>query len=551
LELTDTYEAAFAIATLKVNSTSDAPEPKLFWQAMSSPDAEKWYKAAAIEMRAHLDNGTWELVKLPAGRKAIGSKWVFKIKRNANGSIKRYKACLVAQGFSQCPSVNFTETFAPTTKWAALRSIFALAAFEGLELESVDISNAYLNGKLKDVKVYMKQPEGFEVKDSSWAAKLQKGLYGMKQGGHCWYKKLDEVLQSEGFRRLRSSTSISVWEDADSKVIVPVFVDNITLASKSKPKIQMLKALLAKHFKLRDLGASKQLLGVKILRNRTKGELGLSQRSYAQGILACFGLSDCCPVSTLLDPSTRLDACLAPSTPAEVAFMRTVDYVGAVGALMYLVIVTHPDIAYAVGVLCRFMANPGPEHWKAAKHLLRYVAGTINFCLLYKLDPNVPNLFRTFSNADLAGNVNTGCSTTGYVVKMGTGAVSWSSKLQSIVALSTTEAEFIAAVSAGQESIWMSQFPAELGHNTSAAMPLLMANQSAIQVACNPEHHGRMKHLDLRYLWLRNEVVKGCLAPHHISTAEMAADILTKALAQTTPTTLLFSRCPLHPLTEY
>jgi hypothetical protein len=457
---------------------------------------------------------------------------VFKIKRNTDGSIERYKARLVAQGFSQRPGIDFTETFAPTTKWAALRSIFALAAFEDLELESVDISNAYLNGELKDVEVYMKQLEGFEVKDSSWAAKLQKGLYGMKQGSRCWYEKLDQVLQSEWFRRLRSDASIFVWEDADSKVIIPVFVDDITLASKSKPKIHMLKALLAKHFKLCDLGASKQLLGVEILRNCAKGELGLTQRGYVQDILARFGLSDCRPVSTPLDPGTRLNASLAPSTPAEVVFMCTVDYVGAVGALMYLAIITRPDIAYAVGVLCHFMANPGPEHWKAAKHLLRYVAGTIDFCLLYKLDPNVPNLFCTYSNADLAGNVDTGRSTTGYVVKMGTGAVSWSSKLQSIVALSTTEAEFVAAVSAGQESIWMSQFLAELGYDTSGAAPLLMDNQSAVQVARNPEHHGRMKHLDLRYFWLRDEVVKGHLAPRYIPTAEMAADILTKALAR-------------------
>jgi hypothetical protein len=313
---------------------------------------------------------------------------------------------------------------------------------------------------------------------------------------------------------------------------VTVFVDDITLASKSKAKIQMLKALLTKHFKLRNLGTLKQLLGVKILRNCAKGELGLTQRGYVQDILTCFGLSDCRPVSTPLDPGMCLDASLAPSTPAEVAFMRTVDYIGVVGALMYLAIVTHPDIAYVVGVLCRFMANPGPEHWKAAKHLLRYVASIINFCLLYKLDPNVPNLFHTFSNADLAGNVDTGCSTTGYVVKMGTGAVSWLSKLQSIVALSTTEAEFIAAVSAGQESIWMSQFLAELGYNTSGAALLLMDNQLAIQVARNPEHHVCMKHLDLRYFWLHNEVVKGHLAPRYIPTAEMAADILTKVLAR-------------------
>jgi hypothetical protein len=143
----------------------------------------------------------------------------------------------------------------------------------------------------------------------------------------------------------------------------------------------------------------------------------------------------------------------------------------------------------------------------------------------------VPNLFRTFSNADLASNIDTGRSMTGYVVKMGTGTVSWLSKLQSIVALSTTEAEFVATVSAGQESMWMSQFLAELGYNTSGAVLLVMDNQSAIQVVCNPEHHWPMKHVNLCYFWLHNEVAKRHLAPCYIPTAEMAADILTKALA--------------------
>jgi hypothetical protein len=180
-----------------------------------------------------------------------------------------------------------------------------------------------------------------------------------------------------------------------------------------------------------------------------KRESNVTRYPSINNILARFGLSDYRPASIALDPGTRLDASLAPSTPAEVAFMRTVDYVSAVGALMYLAIVTRPDIAYAVGVLYHLMVNPCPEHWKAAEHLLRYVAGTIDFCLLYRLDPNIPNLFRTFSDADLAGIVDTGRSTTGYVVKMDTGAVSWSSKLQSIVALSTTEAEFVSAVSSG------------------------------------------------------------------------------------------------------
>jgi hypothetical protein len=162
------------------------------------------------EMQAHFENGTWELVQLPAGRKAIGSKWVFKIKRNADGSVDRYKARLVAQGFSQRPGVDFTETFAPTTKWAALRAVFALAAIEDMEMESIDISNAYLNGKLKDIKVYMRQPEGFESGKPGEVAHLDKGLYGLRQGGQCWFEKLDVELDALGFTRLKSDPSLFV-----------------------------------------------------------------------------------------------------------------------------------------------------------------------------------------------------------------------------------------------------------------------------------------------------------------------------------------------------
>jgi hypothetical protein len=219
------------------------------------------------------------------------------------------------------------------------------------------------------------------------------------------------------------------------------------------------------------------------------------------------------------------------STPEEVEYMKTVPYINAEGALMYLAIVTRGDIAYTVGVPCCFMANPGVNHWKAVKHLFCYLAGSTDDWLTYAPDPSMPEPFVTFSDADHAGNPDNGRSTSGYVVKMGTGAVSWSSKLQSIVALSTTEAEFVAAVSAGQEAIWMRQFLGELGYAPAGPALMLMDNQSAMQVAKNPEHHGRMKHLDLRFFWLRDEVTKRYLAVHYVPTADMAADILTKPLA--------------------
>jgi hypothetical protein len=181
LDLNQAFELAFSVVAAK--HSSELVEPKLFKQAMAGADSDKWYEVCMAEMQAHFENRTWELMQLPAGCKAIGSKWVFKIKRNADGSVDCYKARLVAQGFSQRPGVNFTETFAPTTKWAALRAVFALAAIKDMEMESINISNTYLNGELKDVKVYMRQPEGFESGKPGEVAHLDKGLYGLRQGG--------------------------------------------------------------------------------------------------------------------------------------------------------------------------------------------------------------------------------------------------------------------------------------------------------------------------------------------------------------------------------
>jgi hypothetical protein len=196
---------------------------------------------------------------------------------------------------------------------------------------------------------------------------------------------------------------------------------------------------------------------------------------------------------------------------------------------MYLAVTTRPDIAYSAGVLARFNSNPGFSHWQAAKHLLRYLKGTAHYRIVYQ--PSLhPEPFITYSDADHGGNPDNGKSTGGYVVKIGTGAVSWSSKLQSLVALSTTEAEHMSAVEAGKEILWMRQFMGELGYQISGPSLLRMDNQSAIAVSKNPEHHGKMKHLSLRLFWLRDAVQDGLIAPTFVRTEDMAADIFTKAL---------------------
>jgi hypothetical protein len=360
--------------------------PKTFADALKrlQAEADEWRKAAELEMQAHVDNSTWELVKLPPGRKPIGSRWVFVVKRKSDGSVDRYKGRLVARGFSRRPGIDFNEVFSPTARWAALRAILAQGALTGAHIESVDISNAYLNGILEDnIEVYMDQPEGFHQGERDWVCRLRKGLYGLKQSGRLWYERLGKVLEEIGFTRLKSDSSIYVWMHGDTKVVVPVFVDDLTIVSASKSAIQTVKDALARSFKLKDLGPTSFLLGVKVEHDAPNRSLSLSQRQYILDMLERFNMSDCKPVSTPMDPGSRLSTSMAPSTPEQIAEMQGVPYINAVGALNYLAIATRPDISYTVSKLARYNSNPGPEHWKAVKHLFRYLKGTLDVKLTY------------------------------------------------------------------------------------------------------------------------------------------------------------------------
>jgi hypothetical protein len=531
LSVDDAYEICHE-SVLKASTDSD--EPRTFREAMLRPDAEKWLEAAQLEMKAHVDNGTWELVQLPADRNTVGSRWVFKVKKDAQGNIERYKGRLTAQGFSQRPGIDFFEVFAPTMRWAAIRSILALAAIDDMEVESIDISNAYLNGVLPaDQTVYMRQPEGFQEKGENWVCQLKKGLYGLKQSGRLWYEKLGEVLEGLEFVRLVSDPSIYLWESKqkETKVIVPVFVDDLTLVSKSGARIKELKVALAKAFKIRDLGPTAFLLGVHITRDRANRSLSLSQRQYIIDLLTRFGMDTCAPVTTPMEPGLKLTKDMCPTTPAEIQEMLGVPYLNAVGALNYLAVATRPDIAYAVHKLARFNSNPGMAHWKAVKHLFRYLQGSKDLKLTYAPDPSSTSLFTTFTDADFAGDRDNGKSTNGYIVKIGTGAVSWAAKLQGNIARSSTEAEFYGASFAGTEIKWMQELLRELGYPVVTPSPLHVDNQSTIQVLNDAVHHSRMKHITVNEFWIRNEISKlKNISVHYLPTDVMPADLLTKAL---------------------
>ncbi len=314
---------------------------------------------------------------------------------------------------------------------------------------------------------------------------LNKGMYGLKQGAYLWHKRLNEVFLSIGFARVVADPCVYCYLRDDVRIIIPVHVDDITIASTDRPAILRVIEELRKHFKLRHLGPTVGLLGVRVTRNRAERKLWIDQRAYAVDLLARFGMLDCKPLLTPMDPNKKLSVAQSPTTEAERAEMAAIPYIQATGGILWLARCTRPDLAKAVGVLCRFNANPGMEHWKALKHLLRFIRGSLDYRIEYSAAAALPGpqMFRTYSDADHGGNVDNGKSTSGYLILIGGGAVDWSSKLQSVVSMSTTEAEFIAASEAGRALCSMRSFLAEIGYPQTGPSELLMDNQSAISVS--------------------------------------------------------------------
>jgi hypothetical protein len=403
-----------------------------------------------------------------------------------------------------------------------------------MELESIDIATAFLNGVI-DAEVYMTKPEGVEIpgyEGSEWVLKLLKALYGIKQGPRCWSKTLHTVMMDIGFRRLECDHSVFIYERDGDRIIVPVHVDDLILASKSKDAVKKIKNQLNERFKLRDQGPTTFILGVQLERDREKRTISLSQPAYIQNILETYRMQDCNGVDTPMIEKPRLSSKMSPATPEEKEKMKDIPYREAVGKLLYLSIATRPDIAFAVSVLCRYNDNPGPEHWTAVKRVIRYLKKTQN-CKLVYAPSNSYEPFITHSDADLGGDADNARSTAGFVISVGGGAVLWSSRLQRQVAMSSTEAEYTTAAATGSEIIWMRDFFDEIGYDTSEPSTLFIDSASALQVAKNPEHQSTMKHVHRSYHWLRERVADGDIKVVHVPGTENVADIFTKPLGAT------------------
>ena len=260
---------------------SDVKEPKSVCDAQKS---QEWADAMQAEMDSLHDHNVWELVELPEGRKPVGSKWVFKLKTNADGSVERCKAHLVAQGYSQKEGLDYDETFSPVVRPESARSVTALACKEGLKLHQMDITTAFLNGDLEET-IYMKQPEGFVAEGQEHlVCRLKKSLYGLKQSPRCWNRALDTQLKTMGFKQSASDPCIYT-STTDDPFILAVYVDDILLAAKSQQKIDQVKADLGKQFHVKDMGELHYFLGVCVKQNPETGKIWIGQQAYTEAVI--------------------------------------------------------------------------------------------------------------------------------------------------------------------------------------------------------------------------------------------------------------------------
>ena len=506
-----------------VNAVEDQiGEPTTYEEAVSSKDGDKWKRAMEEEMDSIKRNNVWELQELPKGRKTVGSKWVFRKKFNEEGAVERYKARIVAQGYSQKPGLDYDETFCPVVRFESLRMLIALSVQNDLTMHQMDITSAFLNGDLKE-EVYMRQPEGFVVKGKEHlVCKLNRSLYGLKQSPRCWNSVLNERLIEMGFKQSSSDPCIYIASEGE-EFLIGVYVDDMILAGKSDERMKMVKEMLAERFEVKDMGPLRHFLGVKVDHNIKNGTAWIGQPAYTDNLLKKVGMENAKPVKTPMTPNVQL----RKATEDDECFDQTL-YQSAVGGLLYLSTRTRPDIAFAVSNVARFCSKPTKEHWTAIKRIMRYLRGTTDLGLLYTKSDSMECI--GYSDADWGGDCNDHKSTSGFLFQVGGTAVSWKSKKQSCVALSTAEAEYMALTAAAQEAVWLRQLQSDLIKTSNSPTTIFEDNQSAICMAKNYVFHGRTKHIGIKYHYIREKVNDKSIELKYCPTEEMTADVLTKGL---------------------
>ena len=505
-------------------------EPLTYQEAMKDgPDKDRWLEAMQKELRSIQDRKTWEMLPLPEYvSNVIDSKWVFKVKCNEEGEPTKFKARLVARGFSQIYGVDYEETFAPTVHYSSLRVLFAIVAREGWFLHQMDVVSAYLAGELTE-EIWMSPPEGVTARKGE-CCRLRKSLYGLKQAARVWFQLLTGYLEGKGFWALPAEPSML----SNGRVIVAIYVDDMLIAGASIIDVEEAKELLRRRFEVTDLGEAKTCIGIHIQRDMDRKLIYIDQSAYARKIVGQYLPAEAYPASIPMGPKdvAAFNQDQGNGDRADVEWYR-----GAVGSLMYLVN-TRPDLAFSIHRVAQFSQNPRHCHRKAVEQILCYVKGTISHGIRYQAETGESGErgdTEVYSDSDFAGDPVDRRSTIGCVVRLHGGAVHWySRKIRSIVPTSTSEAEYIGLSEAGKEAIWIRRLLANVlqeEEDKGGPMRLIGDNDSSLRIA-EGGPGPRTKHLSVKYHFIRNIVRQEMVQLEWCPARDQLADTFTKALPQ-------------------
>nr|ABA93730.1 retrotransposon protein, putative, unclassified [Oryza sativa Japonica Group] len=498
-----------------IASLQTMPIPKDWKCAKQDP---KWKDAMKEELNALVKNKTWELVKLPPEKRAVGCKWVFTVKQTPEGKVDRYKARLVAKGYSQTYGIDYDETFAPVAKMGIVRALVSCAVNFGWPLHQLDVKNAFLHGDLHE-EVYMEIPPGFGNSQTvGKVCKLKKSLYGLKQSPRAWFDRFRHAVCDMGYSQCNGDHTVFYKHRGTNITILAVYVDDIVITGDDVEEIRCLKERLGKAFEVKDLGPLRYFLGIEIARS-SKG-IVLSQRKYVLDLLTDTGMLGCRASTTPIDRNHQL--CAQSGDPVnKEAYQRLV------GRLIYLCH-TRPDISYVVSVVSRYMHDPRTGHLDVVHKILRYLKGTPGKGLWFRKNGHLN--VEGYCDADWASSMDDRRSTSGYCVFVGGNLVSWRSKKQAVVARSTAEAEYRAMALSLSEMLWMRSLLTELRVLRSDTVMLHCDNKSAISIANNPVQHDRTKHVEIDRFFIKEKIDSGVLRLEYIKSCEQLADCLTKGL---------------------
>ncbi|KAI3677784.1 hypothetical protein L6452_37054 [Arctium lappa] len=489
-------------------------EPKKAHDAMKE---SSWIEAMQEELLQFKLQDVWDLVDLPKGQKAIGTKWVFRNKRDERGIVIRNKARLVAQGYTQEKGIDYEEVFAPVARIEAIRLFLAYASYMKFKVYEMDVKSTFLYGSIEE-EVYVCQPPGFENPSyPDRVYKLKKALYELHQAPRAWCDTLSSYLLENGFERGVIDKTLFIKRKKKDILLVQIYVDDIIFGSTRNNMCKEFEELMHQRFKMSSMGELTFFLGLQV-QQKSDG-IFICQSKYVQDILTKFGFSNSKSASTPMETHKQITADL------EGEDMDVHHYRSMTGSLMYLT-ASRPNIMFPVCVCARFQVRPKQSHYQAVKRIFRYLEGQPRLGLWYPHDSSFDLL--AYSDSDLGGANLDRKSTSGGCQFLGARLVSWQCKKQTTVSTSTTEAEYIATASCCSQVLWIQNQMLDYGV-TFLHTPIFIDNSSAISIVNNPVKHSKTKHIEIRYHFIRDCNEKKLIQVVKVHTDNQFADLFTKA----------------------